>query len=507
MAQPLRVLLAFFGLVFVQVLIGTVYALSQSHHHYSFYPETALALAEFFKLLMAALPWLQQLSKQQEVNGLSIPALLHFAKEDFFRNVTSDFAWGVIALSFGYCVNNNLTFSLFQVADPATIQLFKCGTTVTSAVLMQIFLKRKLSFMLWCMIIQQIVGLIGTQIDGCSELPVLPGLVYSFLFLSSLLSAASAVWNEYQLKAYDVETPKQLMVMYSSGCFMNLLLFFAYRQTFSFFKGYTWGAIGIVFCNSVVGLVVVNIYKVADVLVKTFASAVSTAILMLLSIFLFRSASMTLHRVLGTVTVFVATYLFLSNRPASESKPEPPSGVPKTSWKSIIIAIVVSVSVVALLFVMNIQPPSGNSVFERILVLEEVSKKHSTPGNGHFLHEEKDASAKRGGAGHSDAVTLGKKSDPKVKMRSKELGKHDKKAEKATKIAAKQQDRLGKIEHPERQMASADATKAKEQLAAEGSTAPVRSEDRESLKSKEQEKMKFMEEKVHTLEQKVQQLS
>ena len=56
-------------------------------------------------------------------------------------------------------------------------------------------------------------------------------------------------------------------------------------------------------------------------------------------------------------------------------------------------------------------------------------------------------------------------------------------------------------------MASADATKAKEQLAAEGSTAPVRSEDRESLKSKEQEKMKFMEEKVHTLEQKVQQLS
>ena len=77
-----------------------------------------------------------------------------------------------------------------------------------------------------------------------------------------------------------------------------------------FFTGYTPAAYLIIFCNSIIGIVITAVYKYADVVIKNIASSVSTACLYTLSV-LFFGASAGLQTTLGYGIVFLATYLYM----------------------------------------------------------------------------------------------------------------------------------------------------------------------------------------------------
>ena len=77
-----------------------------------------------------------------------------------------------------------------------------------------------------------------------------------------------------------------------------------------FFTGYTPAAYLIIFCNSIIGIVITAVYKYADVVIKNIASSVSTACLYSLSIAFF-GAKAGLQTTLGYGIVFLATYLYM----------------------------------------------------------------------------------------------------------------------------------------------------------------------------------------------------
>jgi hypothetical protein len=76
-----------------------------------------------------------------------------------------------------------------------------------------------------------------------------------------------------------------------------------------FFEGYTWLAFGVIVANSLMGLVITAVYKYADALVKTFATACATATLYLLNMTLFH-LPLQGSVLLGVAVVFLSSAIY-----------------------------------------------------------------------------------------------------------------------------------------------------------------------------------------------------
>ena len=326
------VILAFFSLVLIQVLLSLSYKSSQTADgKYPFSPASILVLAEFVKFSMAAAALYAMPGgsppPHTEVQARMAYVWSTFCDEAFVR-CGGRLPLAAFGLALFYCTNNNLTFYIFRYADPANLNLVKSGATFVSAIIMRTFLDRPVSGVQWSSIAIQTAGLVVTQFGAnCGTgSTVLSPLTYLALLVSLTLTSFSGVWNDKLMKdsaKENVSINSISVLLYASGALLNTGVHIFSPSSgsgASFFRGFDRvTTILCLLCNSLIGLAVTAVYKYADAVIKTMASAVSTGVLFFISAFFF-GVPINVVVVAGTVSIFIATHLYVTN-PEPAKKP------------------------------------------------------------------------------------------------------------------------------------------------------------------------------------------
>jgi len=343
------VVAAFFALVAIQVLLALSYKAAQdASGHYPFSPASILVLAEFVKLCMAAGALF--VAAPPDAPPLNAPAARARAVWAAFRREALETCGGRLplmcaGLALLYCVNNNLMFFVFRLADGANINLVKSGATFVSAVIMWRFLARPVSRVQWAAILIQGAGLVVTQFGAkcgdksaaSAETPLLSPLTYLMLLGSLTITSFSGVWNDKLMKdsaREGVSINTISVLLYAAGAALNTLahLLSAARAGGEagggggggggFFRGLGEpAAIFCLLCNSLIGIAVTAVYKYADAVVKTLAGAFSTSVLFFISAAFF-GVPVNVVVAGGCVCIFTATYLYVTS-PAPAPAPAP----------------------------------------------------------------------------------------------------------------------------------------------------------------------------------------
>lgn len=338
---------AFFALTTVQVGVALVYKASQTRSggQYSFHPSSALTISEFIKFWLSFYFYLTTTptttSSSLTSSSLTSLSLTTYHSNNnnnnsILKSLVSQLSKQLILTDLGlatlYCINNHLSFLLFLWADSASITLIKSSSSFISAFILFVVLGRSINHFQWCAICLQVFGLVVVQYDSCRSTTLLPPFVYGILFCAVAITSITSVWNENILKTNSASLHVQNMVLYAFGTGLNFMAFLCTHlvvesnittaattnsnsnsnsswANVGFFEGYTLGAVGVVFANSIIGIVVTAVYKYADAIIKTFGSATATCILLFIN-FAFFNNTPTLVALMGCGVVFIASYIY-----------------------------------------------------------------------------------------------------------------------------------------------------------------------------------------------------
>lgn len=161
-----------------------------------------------------------------------------------------------------------------------------------------------------------------------------PLSTYTLLIFQTILSASAGVYNQSLCKRGTASLHGDNQTLYASGAAINLVIHIIMKilkpdEPF-FFTGYnSIGAIMVVLSNVFIGLAITAVYKYADAIIKCFATAVSTGILLYLSPILF-GAEMSFLVLPGTLVVFISTWLYMETAPPKPSPKSMPEQAPPT---------------------------------------------------------------------------------------------------------------------------------------------------------------------------------
>jgi UDP-galactose transporter len=238
-----------------------------------------------------------------------------------------------------YCFNNQLAFSLFRWADAATVTLIKSASSFVSAILLWLLLSRPIAPLQWHAILLQVLGLFIVQYDACKGTALLPLPVYFALLLALFISSFAGVWNEHVLKTVKVSMHVQNLCLYSFGVLFNLLVFVFLEPRVggrgllaSYFYGYNAAAVGVIFCQSLLGLVVTAVLKYADTVIRSFATACSISLLYAVNV-IFLGWKLNLTLCAGCCVVFISTYLYMRLSPPASPPPAAAEAVAEAKGK------------------------------------------------------------------------------------------------------------------------------------------------------------------------------
>ena len=161
-----------------------------------------------------------------------------------------------------------------------------------------------------------------------------PLSTYALLIFQTFLSASASVYNQSLCKRGTASLHGDNQTLYASGAAINLVIHIIMTilkpDEPSFFTGYnSIGAIMVVLSNVFIGLAITAVYKYADAIIKCFATAVSTGILLYLSPILF-GAEMSFIVLPGTLVVFISTWLYMEAAPPKSSPNLTPEQAPPT---------------------------------------------------------------------------------------------------------------------------------------------------------------------------------
>eukprot|EP00002_Diphylleia_rotans_P009995 TRINITY_DN20382_c0_g1_i1.p1 TRINITY_DN20382_c0_g1~~TRINITY_DN20382_c0_g1_i1.p1 ORF type:complete len:403 (+),score=87.46 TRINITY_DN20382_c0_g1_i1:66-1274(+) len=344
--------IAFAGLVAVQLIAAIAYKSSQRKGRYEYSPASTLAVSEFFKFWISFAILVrsvvsqpleveldQSLSNQRrsmdeesqedstflnrkpETRGGSSsvflnPEVISLAIAKIKQSVTPGFLIQSFLLAALYFINNHIQFTLFLTVDPASINLFKSCTIFTTAILLRVMANRLIGTLQWCCIALQVFGMIVAQHDPCESKGRFLIDDYMALLLLVFIASLSSMWNESLIKNYKIDLAIQNMSLYVFGFIFN---FFGYildsttlHPGYTFFQGYNFSTFIVVLMNSVVGVVITAVYKYADAITKTIAYAFTTCLLLMISS-VFYGMEMNISIVCGCLVVYVSTYIYFVN--------------------------------------------------------------------------------------------------------------------------------------------------------------------------------------------------
>lgn len=309
------------ALITLHVVLALSFKLAQHGEtgQYSFSPPVILVLSESVKFLMSsALFWRERVTSSGLTTDRCHPNATVVGSA-WTQISTGGLLWRTALLAAFYCLNNNIAFALFRVADGANINLIKSGGSIVSALLLRVVLKRQLSRTQWSALWLQVFGLVVAQFGpNCTNTPILQPYAYGLLLVSLLNSAGCAVWNDHMLKCKQYKAVSMHVInmsLYASGFLLNgtILLFSRLPEEGHIFSGFDRPETYLVLvCQSSFGLAISAVYKYADAVVKTFALSCATSILLMIDL-LFFGAQFSLVASMGCLVVFLATHLYVAN--------------------------------------------------------------------------------------------------------------------------------------------------------------------------------------------------
>ena len=332
-----KIVVSFLALVTLHVLLALSFKFAQhkSSGQYPFSSSALLVIAEATKLAISFyLMWQEECctrtnsTDDEKVCGGSdgdIQPQMTGTICHAHERLRSEVSWPLLRktafLAALYCINNNITFLVFRIADGANINLVKSGSSFVSALMLRFALGRAISRTQWSAICLQICGLIVAQFGAtCSDTPVLPSHAYVLLLVSLFISSICGVWNDSILKDSDASMHTINILLYAYGFVMNGVTYI-YRADSRkrFLSGFDEvSTYPVLICQSLFGITISAVYKYSDATMKTFALSCATSILMLINVLFFKSL-FTLVAAMGGLTVFLATHLYVSNPPRPPS--------------------------------------------------------------------------------------------------------------------------------------------------------------------------------------------
>lgn len=303
---------AFLSLVTIQVTVGIVYKSAGSGSAYQFSPSLSLFLSETLKMCMA------------------IGALVLF--QDHWKAVVlrhtnnAPLLMKTFGLASLYALNNLLAFELFLVCDPATMSITKSSSSLVVAALSYVVFGKLCSVPQWIALLLQVVGLSIVHLNaggkGSATSHTSSLLMYVLLGLQISISGLTGVWNSHLLKPEEVTLNAFNLNLYAFGAVLNLTAYWLWEGAqHSILEGWSVASVGILLCNSLIGLAISAIYKYADALVRTWATAIATTVLYLVVIG-FGWATFPIAPILqGILVVFASAYLYNRMTPAVQEAP------------------------------------------------------------------------------------------------------------------------------------------------------------------------------------------
>mmetsp|Transcript_59998 Transcript_59998/g.119054 ORF Transcript_59998/g.119054 Transcript_59998/m.119054 type:complete len:380 (+) Transcript_59998:172-1311(+) len=319
------------GLVCVQVLVGTLYKVSQKTGGFAFSTTSAIAMAEMAKLMLSLSFHFSDKSHHEE--GTSKLKTGWVVARD---SISKGAVFHILVLSFLYTLNNQVNFYLYKLVDPGTIYLFKTASTIIVATTQCLCVGKRFSGEQWKAMYLQGMGMVIVQYDSCKGAGLYAPFAYVLLGMTIVMTATCAVRNEYLVKNYSVPLHIQNAVLYLGGSLMNIAAFLflpnpnSKQANIGFFEGYDNPlAIGVVAINAVIGIAITMVYKYADAITKCIAGDLTAVILCIVSSFFFHLKT-SLTTWCGVQVVCFAVHLYLSAPPAaplaalSAKAPAPP---------------------------------------------------------------------------------------------------------------------------------------------------------------------------------------
>mmetsp|Transcript_75563 Transcript_75563/g.161939 ORF Transcript_75563/g.161939 Transcript_75563/m.161939 type:complete len:368 (-) Transcript_75563:36-1139(-) len=332
-STPRTKVIACAGLVAVSTLVGILYKVSQAATGgFTYSTTSAITIAECMKFLMSTT---FHILATRDGKTLGVFSGAAAAWQSARAQLTRSAVGQIWFLSFLYTFNNQLSFFVYTLADPGTIFLFKSASTIIVAIIQCTFVGKRFSTEQWRAMALQACGMVIVQYDPCTQRAIYEPTAYICMMVSTAVSAICAARNEYLVKNYTIDLNVQNATLYLGGAAMNLFGFFVLpnpnssQGSIGFFEGYSNPlALGVVFANSVIGLVITAVYKYADAVIKCIASDITAVLLCIISSFFF-SLKATITTWCGVAVVCFAVHFY-----STASSPAPPPPVPARSDKA-----------------------------------------------------------------------------------------------------------------------------------------------------------------------------
>jgi UDP-sugar transporter A1/2/3 len=217
-----------------------------------------------------------------------------------------------------YTLQNNLQFVAASNLDAATFQVTYQCKILTTALFAVLMLGQSLSAKKWLALVILTAGVACVQIpSGTAQVTAQEGnytLGIAAVAVACVCSGFAGVYFERVLKGGHSASIWVRNIQLSVGC-LGIALSGAlvwdgqaiYQQ--GFFQGYNPVVVATVCIQAAGGLIVAMVIKYADNILKGFATSLSIILSTLASVFLFNFVP-TIYFVLGSILVFLATYLY-----------------------------------------------------------------------------------------------------------------------------------------------------------------------------------------------------
>lgn len=216
--------------------------------------------------------------------------------------------------AFLYLVKNLLQYYIFAYVDAPSYQILKNLNIISTGILYQIILKRKLNEIQWAAFVLLCAGCTTAQLDSSSDRVLqtpLPGWMMAILM--ALLSGFAGVYTESIMKKRPSRNVNvQNFWLYVFGMVFNAMAIvvqdFDAVMNNGFFYGYTFITVCMILNHALSGIAVSMVMKYADNIVKVYSTSVAMLLTAVVSVFLFRF-HLTLAFFLGSTVVSVSVYL------------------------------------------------------------------------------------------------------------------------------------------------------------------------------------------------------
>ena len=186
--------------------------------------------------------------------------------------------------AFCYFVSNNCMFYIIRQLGPTTYQITNNLKVFSTAIVMRLFLARKLSWMKWKALVLLVLGSIVAELNDCNSKLVHRSVRgYLTIVTSCFASSMGGVLTETLLKRnIDVRASDSIhwqnIQLYFFGVLFGLLSFLAGNSdplSDGIFAGFNLAAYSMIMAQAMLGISVSFVLKYIDNIVKCFVAAVS----------------------------------------------------------------------------------------------------------------------------------------------------------------------------------------------------------------------------------------